>query len=783
MYVFPLDADTRQPYKGTRGFKDATRDAETITRWWGQAPDSLVGVATGMSHLVVLDIDVKVDESGTVVKDGFESLARAWLDVPETFAYTSKGGLGRHLVYRAPEGKHLPRAIPYRKMVGVDRCSGEGFVAWNGPVPNEGDIKPAPEWLLDEGQKRDILQEFDGSIQQWYDSLVPGEPNALVRRAHERAVKTYEQNGNDFSHGEMIQAQHEAIRLGAEGNPGAAWLLEKLEHLFLKRTGTHSRGEQDWQYEWDESFVSGVQKHGALTELLVKLPKYQISLVPNSVKDSQITGEPLTSPGFTALLHKLVREISDNDQVATILWNAPAPAVLAREWGIQFLYTRIEEARRLPLPDTENPSLEEAQQQEEAVKGLLTAEERLALKYCWGFDEEYYQFARGEGFANEKLTRAMAWAVLSMAFGFKAFIPVSSTDRMGMNLWSMVLSESGTGKSRALKFRDAVLETLFPYEEGETGYDLGTDSSIQGLHKALLGRDRKASFFGTDEASGFFKKLNKNDWLSGMDDTLSDWYEGKVRPSSKLSLKELQGKSALTSFTIQMVATPGRLLDSLDREQFMSGFLARFNWTIGDPPKNTDDRFALKQNEEIREIEETPKVVELIANKLRGNTLTLPNSVPVLASQEALERMSVAYRDMYRSVENRKNWDIVEPSVTRLMEAMRKVAALSALNRGDNTTELSDALVAISVVEVWLKNLLVVAEKISQGEYQKNLADIELWIRARGGTVTKPKLYHQFKDVVKRGKRELDDLIEFLLESGIIVRKDEGGRIEYSINE
>lgn len=54
--VFPLMPGSKRPWPGSRGCRDATLDAATISRWWGVEPRSNVAIATG--HLLdVVDID------------------------------------------------------------------------------------------------------------------------------------------------------------------------------------------------------------------------------------------------------------------------------------------------------------------------------------------------------------------------------------------------------------------------------------------------------------------------------------------------------------------------------------------------------------------------------------------------------------------------------------------------------------------------------------------------------------------------------------------------------
>lgn len=781
-YVFPVSSK-KVPFTAN-GFLDAANDPETIKELWAGRPDALVGVATGLSGIVVLDLDYK-ERDGKVI-DGFASLGKEWLEVPESFGYYSLSGKGRHVIYKAPEGESLNGVTNYRKMPGVDRRAGGSYVVWaSDEVPDVSKFAEAPEWLCDEASLR-TLHTFEGGLKDWYEELTPGKPNALVRRAIDRIPE-------DMGHGEMVAAQHEAVRLGAEGNPGVPELLEALEEAFLNRDPAyHTTPVEEWAYKFTEALSSGVQKFGALTERVVNLPEYSLSLVPDSVSDAEVNGDPLTKPSFSRLLNTLARDVADPDTIASILWNAPAPKDLAREWGIEFLYTRIEEAVTKPAPEQENPAYEEQRAVEVRDTDLLTDEEQAIIAWTPTFEDEYLLFAQDDGFANDKYSRAGSWAVLSMAFAFRAFIPVSSTNKMGLNLWTMVLGESGTGKSVSIMFRDQVLDAMFggssvgdDDNSDKPGYNLGADSSLAGLHEALILRDREPSFFGTDEASGFFKEISQNGtWKTGVEDSLANWYNGRVDPSNKVRLKELRGKSALTSLTTQFYATPDRLLGALSRDQFFSGFLARFQWVVGDPPTEDPSRFQLQEQVNIEDYDQDPKAIKEIASHFLYMSLRNgPKTKPVLSTDEARNRMSEAYQKLYTIGKGRANWDIVQPALVRYVEAMRKVAALNALHRGSDLVELPDALRAIATISEWFDNLYVVVDRIGQGEFQNDIKAIEDWIRERGGAVTSTRLFHKFKNMVKKDPRELDVRIEFLLRSGVLVRVDKDGRTEYKLNE
>jgi len=92
----PCDRPAKHPLS-RHGLLDATTDAATIRGWWARHPGANIGVATGASGLVVIDVDMP---------DGERSLGR--LDAlglhraPTLVGLT--GGGGRHLVYAAAAG-------------------------------------------------------------------------------------------------------------------------------------------------------------------------------------------------------------------------------------------------------------------------------------------------------------------------------------------------------------------------------------------------------------------------------------------------------------------------------------------------------------------------------------------------------------------------------------------------------------------------------------------------------------------------------------------------------
>jgi Bifunctional DNA primase/polymerase, N-terminal len=777
--VFPVRADKTATFT-QHGLKDATTDPFWAEEWFEKTRAPYIGIHCGLSGLVVLDIDYAEDENGNVVKDGYDALDQEWLEVPESFSYTSMGGHGKHILYKAPEGISFNGTGRYRGMAGVDRRAGESYIVFNSEeIPDKNALAPAPEWLCDASTVRSA-EAFEGTVRDWYDSLEPGEPNALVRRAIEDIERQFAAAGNDFDHAALIESQFRAIRLGAEGNPGVDVLLGRIEELFFTREGSHSRPEEEWAHEFAEGLASGITRYGDAIDLRKNLPEYSPNLVPAAVPDRLITGAPGGKPIFFELLRTAGPEVSDDLILTSILWNSPRTRDIARDWGIEFTRHLVAEYRTTPEPVKENPSLAKPVQVTATKGEFLTADEMARATEPITFIDMYRGATNTKGFTNPVYAVPCAWEALSMAFGRRAFIPLAKT--LEVNLWLIVLGESTTGKGTEDRFLRQVLDIMHYHEGDAHHYNLGALSSPDGLHLGLIQRDRKASIISNDEASDFFRDIRTKDWMAPVPDKASKWFDGYVEPSSKISLKDAKGKSALTSLNLMMWGTPDRLLELLDASQFESGFLARTNWvwdgTIPDP--NRKSNLAIQENRES----ETPPGVFDVAADLTHATTSLPDRFAVSATPEAQARLNQAADDFRAAGRTSPRWSFIKPAIDRLvMETLWKCAALIAMYRGDAEFEEVDALIAIKHASEWLRTMMRVAESISESPYSRDLAEIEDWIASEGGEVTRAALLHNFRGKVVRSSRELEDRLQFLSDSGRVVaeRDKERGSI-YKLN-
>ncbi len=136
----------------------ATTEPDLITAAWTVQPYN-IGIATGPSGLLVIDLDVLKPDEQEGAPDGAQSLLalceRAGQTLPATYQVRTPSG-GRHLYFTAPAGVRLGCTVN-RLGRHVDTRGWGGYVVAPGSTTPHGDytitddsaVAPLPPWLAD----------------------------------------------------------------------------------------------------------------------------------------------------------------------------------------------------------------------------------------------------------------------------------------------------------------------------------------------------------------------------------------------------------------------------------------------------------------------------------------------------------------------------------------------------------------------------------------------------------------------------------------------------------
>jgi predicted P-loop ATPase len=156
----PCGRQAKHP-RTQHGHKDATKDISAIKNWWTRDSHSNVGLATGPSRLIVIDVDPRNDGD-----HGLLELEKEHGPLPPTLTSNTGGG-GQHYIYRVPDGIERVKSRVLKS--GVELKADGGYIVippsnhvsggeyvWDSGQPEEPTI--APFWMC-EAPKRAVLSD------------------------------------------------------------------------------------------------------------------------------------------------------------------------------------------------------------------------------------------------------------------------------------------------------------------------------------------------------------------------------------------------------------------------------------------------------------------------------------------------------------------------------------------------------------------------------------------------------------------------------------------------
>jgi len=180
--VFPCNEQKRPLIEN--GFHAATTDMTTVGGWSLLYPSALVGVPTGTaSGLDVVDVDVKKDEHGEIIVDGFASLEELPHALPPTVV--NKTTRGEHHLYRR-NGSAL-KSTASKVAPGIDTRGDGGYVIWwpaergESAPPDIASLPETPAWVIAAAGDRSPAKGF-ASPSTGDDTIGEGSRNDTLYR-------------------------------------------------------------------------------------------------------------------------------------------------------------------------------------------------------------------------------------------------------------------------------------------------------------------------------------------------------------------------------------------------------------------------------------------------------------------------------------------------------------------------------------------------------------------------------------------------------------------------
>jgi hypothetical protein len=201
--VFPLQFASKEPLRGSRGFKDATGNAAVLRRWFGSRMERNIGIRTGaVSGLWVLDVDDPAALAALEAGHGRLPLTR--------IVATSRG---RHYWFR--NGKTTVPNSASKVAPGVDVRGEGGYVLAPPSVHptdvvyewlNDAPLVEAPTWLVELAIRRPVPRLAEQAIALQRRLNGAGRLSPYGRAALEREIILLARAGEGCRNGQLNRA-------------------------------------------------------------------------------------------------------------------------------------------------------------------------------------------------------------------------------------------------------------------------------------------------------------------------------------------------------------------------------------------------------------------------------------------------------------------------------------------------------------------------------------------------------------------------------------------------
>lgn len=392
---------------------------------------------------------------------------------------------------------------------------------------------------------------------------------------------------------------------------------------------------------------------------------------------------------------------------------------------------------------------------------ILSDDERVVVADTYTFVNRYLDWATKKTDAAPVFHIASAFTILSVVFGELGHAQ-TAFGKIRLNLWFLVLGK--TTRSRKSTSRRIMLSIIKGLSDPEHQYDEGSDFTPEALNSVLAEKPRRSSLVHRDEVQGMFKEIASKNYMSAVNDTLTDLYDGETR---KVLRKGGSSDSAETNFVLFLMGIVGKVTSQLRLDDFESGFLARFIHVIGEPPPRTRESEWLDQataSQAARGDQDYIAMLRAIMGPRAHYERLVQDhhTVPVEFEEDAWRRWNEANWDMQELVKDHDRGEVLEAAVDRLGKSCIKAAILLAMYDMSPKVQMKHVLSAIHYTEGWLRGTVRSAEMVSESFFKKDMNDLHTLIIKEGGGITWERAYSK----MDKKPQEFAQVVEGLILSG-----------------
>lgn len=424
---------------------------------------------------------------------------------------------------------------------------------------------------------------------------------------------------------------------------------------------------------------------------------------------------------------------------------------------------------------------------------LLTDEERATMRTDL-FPDRYTRWAATRTDAPHQYHRAGATTILSSLFGPYGMCP--TTHRVNLTLWFLLLGP--TTRARKSTAMNLWVDLIRELEDGQHSYLLGSSITAEALYRVLPRRNGKTSIFYRDEVHGMFDEQDKKRYLAGLDELVTDLYNGIVPVSLRASMfkddddgdtsDNIPKGKVTTNFILFFCGTIQQVTDKLTIGDYQSGYLTRFLAAFADPPPLTEEGIRAKQrrgNTLTDDLLRQELVVDLAHARdfwhEKTNGGTVKPEIPF--EDPAWDRLQDAVVAMYKSAEQ-NGADLAEiliPTALRMGTSIMKAAVLLAMSECKTEVEMSHVLKAIELAEEWYAATVLIAGKIMHSVWAQRQEEIRVKIQSRKDGITEEELFRAFRS--RFNIRDFEQDLAALLKADLIMFIPENGRKRYIVTK